>query len=250
MKERYFEGVKFTAPRAPRSPRTFSLFRKRGMDVINDSNDEVLNNNQTTDSQEEIVEGIRPWSRRNVIAEYRDTIGQISGLTGVELPLDDREIYFIPASKMIPKLPEDQLALVRKYGPYILNGIAGDLTRLPVGFRIRLGFGKDTTQVEHEDVMEILAHEYGHSLGEHIEETIFEEMKADAFAALFMKYYLDVDDYWMEGEDPGKLHHLAKHRVGQLQAMGVSEEEMLAHLTGRPFGQFGPKDWKDHFKPS
>lgn len=237
----YFEGVEFSMPKPMRKPQIMGARQAPEADKVDD---EPKYYPDLKEAREDI------WSRRKVIAEYRDTIGYISGMVGVELPIDDRALFFVTRRSLVPRSKKDQEALVKRYGPFILDSIAGYTQRLDedrnsrYGFAMRIGIVREGAT--KTTALELIAHEYGHTIGEHIRETIYEEMKAFAFESLFMRVYRDVDYYLMDGVDPESKHDVARHNIGLLQAKGIKEEEILAHLTGKPFGKFMPDDYLNH----
>lgn len=191
-----------------------------------------------------VVRGREVWSRRRVISEFRDTMGTISGLLKEPLPLEDRAIFFVPKSTLIPKDPSARADLVSRYGSKILDDKIGDCTVIDpqensaYRFMIRVGVAK--TDYSHEGTLEVLAHEFGHTIGEFNKSTLLEEMKAFAFMALFMRIYTDTDHYLIDGLFPGRVHELAKHNIGIWQAQDIPEELMIARIIGQPFGRFNP----------
>lgn len=235
---KYFEGINFT-PLVQEVPS-----EENRSNEYNDRSEDVTEENGKIDVAETI------WSRKKTIADFRDLIGNISGITGAELPLDDIAVFFVRKESLIPKDLSVRIRLSQRYGPYILDGIGGDCTSILSAknsrYRFMLRIGAAKSSETHEKVLERLSHEYGHTLGYIIKDPVFEEMQAYAFMALFMRYYTDVDQYLVDGVSPDRVHDVARHNVGLLQAKGVKEEEAIAHLIREPFGTYQPDDYKHH----
>jgi len=243
----FFPEVQFSAPSPVKSP---ELIPVDNPDPINLEHLPVVVFERITDitglqeAEDDHVEELG-WSRRRVMADYRDVLSLISHESGVYLPTAGRQVLFVDQRELMPKNPLEREFMMARYGKDIFRTIIGDCKRRSGGmFRIRLGFRGQEENTTEEDVISVLAHEHGHTLGEHLKDPVFEEMKADAFEALFMSVYLGTDYYCLEGESPDRIHDIARHNIGLLQAKDIREEEMLAHLTSQPFGRFEQDDYK------
>ncbi len=181
------------------------------------------------------------WRADEIRLEFRNGLSALASEFNIDLPTSSYRVVFVGSKNMLPKDKEPRERLARRYGAYILDGISGSCTRLPNGrFRLRLGYMGKQKVVDKDSVMETLSHEYGHTLGDLIDNPIFEELKADAFCSLFMRVYTDVNEYLIDGESPDKVHDIARSRLAQLTLRGFSEGAIIAHLTGKSFGDFRP----------
>lgn len=159
------------------------------------------------------------------------------------LTLNRRMIKIVPPAEMCPKTDEDIQWLLKRYGEYAIDGCAGDCTRLANGtFMLRIGLAGE--KVSESEAIETIAHEYGHTLSGDIEEPIIEELKAYAFEDYFMRKYHNVVANIYSLLDVSTVHKQALFRLMQLTERGICAESILAHLTGRRFGEYQPNDYR------
>jgi hypothetical protein len=256
MTERYFEGFDFSVPIRPFesvSPTIMEeyLYEQRDFSELEE---EIVCFPPITDLSLDEPAQIEPlfnWSFDIVLTDFKTILGKMEKSLGVNLPIDKRYFFNVEAQKFIPEVQEERERLAQKYGEYILNGIDGSCERLEndEGFLIMVGFKGREDSVDHLRVLSVLAHEYGHSLGENIKDVENEELKADAFSNLFMRFYYDVDEYWDDCDlSPDKKHDIATHKLNLLRIKGNREEEILAQLTGINFGGFSENSYLQHLQ--
>lgn len=244
--QRFFPEIQFSPPAPVRSPQLIPVEKSFSFDL--DSTQTIVLEREVG-SLEPVPEPDQKipelgWTRRRLMTDYQDILGVISSRIGSTLPTANRYVDIVSQDKLIPQNSAEEKFLIARYGPYILRTIIGRCVRLPEGrFKLKLGFKGQEENTTEDEAIAVLGHEYGHSLGDHTVQTVFEEMKADAFEALFMSIYLDTDIYCLDGDSPDNLHDVARHRVGLLQAKGIREEEMIAHIIGANFGEFKPDDY-------
>lgn len=240
MAERFFPGFKFR-----RKPIDFIYFQpcKEKLDL---SSVGILNINSLIEDEVveiELVEGIpTSWNPRDLLHEFSEQLEIIGKQIGYQLTLDGRNMCFVTPEEMRPQTEKERRRLLRRYGEYARDGGIADCNRKRNGtFSIRLGFLGKTDDKSKDDVLNTMAHEYGHTLGSRFISPIFEEVKAYTFAALFMKHYGVVEiDLSLEINNK---HKTALFRLEQLVGRGICEEAVIAHLISAPFGQFQPDDY-------
>lgn len=255
-KEQFFPGVEFKLPsgqtnRDPEIVEVQDFMLKTGEMLVIEWPvvDLTKPRHEEEDELEEVIDGDEHgWKFDKVLREFSVITGLMEQELEISLPMNNRSVSFVERMKLIPEDPDDIMALVDKYGKYIIDGIAGDCTRFQDGsFAIRVGYKGQEDRIPKSEAMYVLAHEYGHSLGEHIEDPVFEEVKAYAFARLVMQYYFQSDYVGMESRtlQPDRVHDIAIHRIEQLNARRIGEAEIIAHLTARPFGRHQPSDYQN-----
>lgn len=186
------------------------------------------------------------WASNQLQREFVTQLDQIDRqIRYPRLTMHRRTMTFVTTDEMLPQTDEERQQLIQKYGgDYIADGGAGDCRRNPDGtFTMRIGFAGQEDTASKDEIFEVMGHEYGHTLGVTLEDPIFEELKAYTFANLLMKHYYDVDEYCVTQMDVSTVHDTAQFWLEQLLEKGISEEAILAHLTGRKFGKSYPKDY-------
>ena len=137
--------------------------------------------------------------------------------------------------------------LRERYGEYIVDGTAGECVTNDDGtYTLRINEQLLEQDPSGDTALEVLAHEYGHTLGESLENAVDEELKAYAFANLFMKHYLDVDYYSNFRFTTDTVHAESLYRLDLLTSHVGDPEILLAHLTGSRFGGHEPYDYLDY----
>jgi hypothetical protein len=246
VSEWYFPEIKFQPPKSPEALRVPSSVKKA---VQMEPGREYDISSHAELSRDNSVGVVEPWSENGIILDHKDMLRIVNSETRASLTLNGRRILFVPRQELIVS-PQDRKFLASKYGLDALKNIVAYCTRLPENrFCIRLGYKGVESEVKKAEVAAVNAHEYGHTIGPHLPDSVAEEMKADAFEALYMGYYLGTVRYPMDGTNPKNIHHISKSRIRQLQELGVREEEIIAHLTGEKFGEFNPQSYKRHIRP-
>lgn len=173
---------------------------------------------------------------------FVEKLASLSKQINQPLTMQGRTFLFVPDEELLPKTKENKQDLIKKYGETIIENAAGDCTRHDDGtYTLRIGL--DVAGMEEDDVLNTMAHEYGHTLGKSIDVPIFEELKAYAFAHLFMRHHWEVDILHIIAIGRS-VHFKALDRVEQLQETGISIEAILAHLTGEVFAGYKPDDYR------
>lgn len=184
-----------------------------------------------------------------ILPDIKEIIHEINSDLGSSLTMKKRKLQLVDIKELKPKSPRQIKRLVERYGEYILNEMAGDCTLLKDGnYRLRVGIEEGNSP--KDIVLEIAAHEYGHTLGNFLESAVDEELKAYTFASLFESYYFGGADYEEERDDlrPGIVHDIALHKLGELLRAGVPEGAIISHLIGRRFGRFAQNDYLKFIK--
>jgi hypothetical protein len=184
----------------------------------------------------------------DLVPEFRELLAKVSCATSHRFEMDRRELFLVSQKDLEPKTLEEENRLVDKYGEYMRKGGGGDCTRRSDGiFLLRVGMEPDEISTRSA-VIEIAAHEYGHTLGKgYLSIQVFEELKAYAFASLCERVDLETDN--TSFADPrsdlhsDRVHDLAIHRLGELLRSGVPELAILSHLVGESVGGYNPKSY-------
>ncbi len=180
-----------------------------------------------------------------ILRDFEETLDRISQGTGEKLSMERRELLLVDLGDLKPKTKEEVKRLVKRYGKYVIDGGNGDCIKEDENFRLRVGVPK--TGSRKDLILDIAAHEYGHTLEPTLDSAIFEELKAFAFASLFERFYEGVvkSSYNDQGVKfrKDRPHTVARHKLTQLLQAGVPEEAIIAHLTGEKFGRFNPADY-------
>jgi hypothetical protein len=69
-------------------------------------------------------------------------------------------------------------------------------------------------------------------------------MKAFSFSSLTSFELFGLHGLFIVPQNASTTHDLARDRVNQLYRMGVDDEMILAHLTGKRFGSAQPNDYR------
>ncbi len=184
------------------------------------------------------------WTRDSILDDFSYKVREIRE-SGIRIPLDGRSVFLVRRETLLPDNEDERRKLVEKYGAGILGTLIGDNARIEDGrFISRIGFRDQEHVVLPSEVMRVIAHEHGHTIGEQLP-TVWEEMKAYAFEGFFMSRYLG-QVYKIDGSDAESMHEIARNRVSQLTQRGIDYLEILAHLAEYGFGDFGPRDYAKH----
>lgn len=245
MGERYFPGFEFREFERPK-PITFELVPVERTEIPNTPIG-TITLDELTDSADDIIVEPEPqiWTPNELQREFATQLRQINRQIGYpRLTMSRRTMQFVTRDEMQPKTDEERQWLVQRYGDYITDGGAGDCTRNPDGsFTLRIGYAGQEDTASKDDVLSVMGHEYGHTFGNHIDDSVLEELKAYTFANLIMRHHYNVSKYRVYQMDVSTVHDTALFWLGQLLDKGVSEEAILSHLTGRRFGNSSPNDY-------
>lgn len=248
MAERYFPGFEFKKFEPPK-PITFELVPVERTEIPNGPIETVTLGELTGFENDIVVEPeSQVWTPRELQREFITQLGQIDRQIGYpRLTMRKRTMKFATRDEMRPKTDEERQWLVQRYGDYITDGGAGDCARNPNGtFTLRIGYAGQEDTASKDNVISVMAHEYGHTIGRHIDDAVLEELKAYTFTNLFMRHYYNVSEYCVYQVDVSSVHDTALFWLEQLLDNGISEEAILAHLTGKRFRQFYPNDYLKH----
>lgn len=240
MTERYFPGFAFT-PYQPTEITTIPLEEKTqntlpsiGKVYVGDAFDGL--------SIRELKLSTYEWNPTQIQKEFEEQLQSISvQIGGPPLTISNIDIQFVTKEEMLHKTDAERQSLIDWYGgDYIADGVTSDCQRNNDGtFTLRIVDTSKEKSMAKDDVLQSMAHEYGHTLGpEFLESPVFEELKAYTFARLFMRHSYD------DGLDTLQIvHKTASLKLGQLLDSGLKEEAIIAHLIGQPFGGFQPDDY-------
>lgn len=246
MSEKYFPGFTFSLPRQeeilfiPSETKQSSFLTPHSMVLIDFSKFDEENI-----EFDEVVESEVGWEFSSVISDFNLVLSSMSTSSNYHLTMENKSVQLVPPEDMLPKTERERSQLVQLYGTYILDGMAGSCRRNPDGsFDLKLGYAGLEEMSTKDDVLGVLAHEFGHTLGERLPDAIFEELKAYAFSIFFMRHYLQVDAIFdLSTLSPEKTHDIARHYLDVLLARNISEEAILAHLIDKDFGTHTPDTW-------
>lgn len=235
MSERYFPGFVYKEPR-PEPPMLV------GEQVL-------FSYGEAKDRQgafDRVEHHDDPWTQLGVVRAFNRTLRVLnSRIITPPLTLERKSLVFVRPEVLRPQTEDERRRLIESYGEYIIDKIGGDCQKLRNGsFLMRIGAKEQEERIEKESVLQIMSHEYGHTIGEDIGESVFEELKAYAFSNLFMRTYHGFSDYDVAAVNNGETHNIALNWLEQLKVAGVSEEDILAHLTGMQFGPAHPLDYR------
>jgi len=184
------------------------------------------------------------WSQEQVIADFFGLLRDLRN-HGLRIPTVAREIKFVWRDALLPQDKEEEARVTGQYGKDILSTKIGDNSRIEDGsFISRVGFLGGEYIIPPSYVMSVVAHEHGHTIGEHLP-TVWEEMKAFAFEGFFMERFLG-KPWEIDGDDPEKIHDVARNRVAQLTQRGIHNLEIVSHLSNYTLGRFGLNDYTRH----
>lgn len=252
MSEKYFPGFEF---RKFEQPKTFEI-----ISIPYERKDEPLNPAETVrlpaktirlDDLEndwgDITEpSLEVWNPNQVMQEFTRQLSFLDAqVVYPRLTMRRRTMKFVTSDEMLPQTDEDRQRLIQRYGDYGADGGAGDCKRFPNGtFTMRIGFAGQENSASKVDVLEVMSHEYGHTLGEYLDDPVLEELKAYTFANLLMRYFYNAKEiHRLYIMDESSVHDTATFWLEQLLDKGVSEEAVLAHLTGKRFGNSYANDY-------
>ena len=242
--EQFFPDVTLDLPKGPLSPRDGAYGAQKPL--------ETGKVNALKSKLSDAVNGVKktvriPWDQHGVLRLFEEVLYDAGSDSKASLPLDKRVINFVPRSDLVPEDPGEREKLSAKYGGegYALTSIIGSCLRLPDGgFRIRLGYLGQEREASWNQVLGTLAHEYGHTLGDQIDDLVLEEVKAYAFQKFIMRYLLGKGRYFINGYYRDRVHDIARSALNQLVTAGIVEEAVIAHVTGLPFGLVHPNSYQ------
>lgn len=191
---------------------------------------------------------VEPLDPEQVKADFERLLADISQSTGQPLTMEGRNMQFVTNDELYPKTDEEINSFRELYGESVIEGgSSGENARNPDGtFTIRIGYFGLEDFVDRDVAIELLAHEYGHTLGRQLDSIIDEELKAYTFEALARRLnkYKDWEgEVFSEIDSYSPVHMEASSRLAYLTQRGVTEEAILAHLTGENFGTTTPDDY-------
>lgn len=238
MHERYFEGVEFRDELPSRN------FSEEELQEIRKLFSEL-----EIESIDDVKAPVGEWSTGSVSLEFVRILRKLEKKTGQLLPLDGMNISYVRPEEMRPRSINERKYLVEQYGDYMRDGGSGDCMRLPGGrFDIRIAVVGREDELSRVTVLGLLGHEYGHTLGEHLEEPVLEELKADAFSALILSQAnaLDVS----LGFEMDNTHDKARYMLDFFTGIGISEPAIISHLIQTPFMGVYPDSYKGMMRNS
>ncbi len=188
----------------------------------------------------EVLNPTMAIGRYNQVFEiYRDTMEMIINATGADLTLEKRQISFVDIETL--KESAKQKKIDKKYGTYAVEGILGMTNRnIDGSFEILIGVSGDSNANDFENILLVIAHEYGHTIGPVIPDLILEELKAYAFQKLFAKYLNPKNNTQLDDRFSDNIHNLAGSMFNQLEERGFRPEAIISTLTWLPFGAYRP----------
>lgn len=194
----------------------------------------------------EVEEELQPWKVDQVMITFLTQLKELDGqIRYPRLTMRKKTIIFVNFDDIQAKTDEERYRLANVYGDYIVDNVAGNHIRNPDGSHtIRIGFAGQENIKSKNDVLAVMSHEFGHGVGRKLEDPILEELKAETFANLFMKKIHGVKE--LKNCFIGKasnVHETALTWLSDLLDNGFSEEDILAHLTGKRFGSSYPKNY-------
>ena len=237
MREKFFPGFTFT--KAEKRDMTFERIPVPPGEA---SQMHIARERIVVDLTQSVEEPVPlPWTEQWVMAKFESILGDISRDTKqTPLSLKGRSVRFVPRGKLRPQSETERRYLIERYGDYIVDGGAGDCVKLGDGsYAIRIGYAGEEETIPEHTVVELVGHEYGHTLGDTLAIAVLEELKAYAFANLAMRKYYNV---FVCQWDASTVHEEALSTLGQLIDRGIKEEMVIAHLTGEPFGIYQAND--------
>lgn len=246
MAERFFSGFEFRKFEPPKPPEAY-IYRYKPTDALSTPVEkEIVRLNDLIRGSPDIIDIVESepevWTFNQLQQDFARQLSEIDRQTITpRLTMHNRTFKFVTRDEMRPKSDAERKRLVERYGDYIVDGRIGDCKRNADGtFELRIGFAGQENSASKESVLEMKAHEYGHSLGQHLEDTTLEELKAYTFENLFMRYYCNANEYRVSRMDALTIHDTASFWLEQLLDAGIKEEAILAHLTGERFGKYYP----------
>lgn len=198
----------------------------------------------------EVEEKTQPWKVDQIMITFLMQLKELdSQIRYPRLTMNKKTISFVKHDDVQAKTDEGKGSLINTYGHYMINNVAGDHRISSNSMHIiRIGYS-DQEDIESKDqVLNVMSHEFGHTVRQRLKDPILEELKAYAFASLFMKRMPTVElsnnylDPYLFAKAPD-IHAVAKVWLSYLLENGFNEEDVLAHLTGRKFGNSYPKNY-------
>lgn len=176
------------------------------------------------------------WNFSYIIRDFRGILEYLGGLYDRQFSWYNMDFRLVDREILQPKTQEKETA-VRQYGQGALEKeTMGDCERMGNRNLLRIGFAGLENDSTSDEVLETSAHEYGHTLGLQIDQSVIEELKAYSFEALVMRIHNKETVHLIDSDHTGDVHDSAIEALSNLQARHVTEEEILWHLTGERFG--------------
>ncbi len=179
---------------------------------------------------------------KEILDDFKRTIARMEQDLDYPLPMEDKQIIFEKRENLQASSYEEIIEEIKTYGKVISRAAVCD--RLKDGtFLIRQGISEKGSYLPKHLVLEYLSHEFGHTLGNCIEDVLDEELKAYTFASLFFKYYNGKSLYsTFTNKQKEDIHRRALRELGKILRAGISEETIISHLIKEKFGKAKPTD--------
>lgn len=227
-------------------------FKELTADISGSANSQVRTDQEVAADNPLIFDSVtgiprydRPlWTKDGIIDDFFDNLKQLRA-SGIRIPIYGRSVFLVRREALVPDSEGERRKLKDKYGDNILDSIIGDNSKIEEErFISRIGYRDQEHVALPSEVMQVIAHEHGHTIGDLLP-PVWEEMKAYAFEGFFMSSYLK-KAWEIDGTDPKSLHEIARNRVAQLTQRGIAYLEILSHLAGYGFGEFDSRDYSKH----
>src|SRR3989338_9398716 len=130
-----------------------------------------------------------PWTQNQVKKEFMEGLRSLNTEIGHSgLTIRDKVIRFV-TPEVINRLSDlEGQAMQNRYHEII--ELAGSCRRnLDGTFLLKIGFATQEETTSKDTILGVMAHEYGHALGEILDSAVFEELKAYAFENFFLRCF-------------------------------------------------------------
>ena len=166
-----------------------------------------------------------------LLDDFSETLGMVSASTGTRLTMDGVHVQLITRKQLINSL-NNPSKLEEVHGDGVLQMIDGNCTKNPDGtWLINIVQNRTDHVVQVSRSMEILAHEYGHTLGNEFNaHPMLEEVKAYAFQAMAMAANWKIPEsyYKLSGTYVNYTHDVARYRLMKIRDRGFTTGIIIA----------------------